>query len=140
MRLVWMYQKWSIGAVALKLLFVDDEVFNHEFIRVALQQDGYDITCVSSGQAALDWLYQQLPDLLVVDMVMPGLSGLDLCRLLRHNPETASLPILVLSGMDNSAEVAQAFAAGADAFLSKPIQVDQLRWKITQMLSGSSAL
>lgn len=126
--------------MALKLLFVDDEVFNHEFIRVALQQDGYDITCVSSGQAALDWLYQQLPDLLVVDMVMPGLSGLDLCRLLRHNPETASLPILVLSGMDNSAEVAQAFAAGADAFLSKPIQVDQLRWKITQMLSGSSAL
>jgi len=126
--------------VALKLLFVDDEVFNHEFIRVALQQDGYDIACVSSGQAALDWLYQQLPDLLVVDMVMPGLSGLDLCRLLRHNPETASLPILVLSGMDNSAEVAQAFAAGADAFLSKPIQVDQLRWKITQMLSGSSAL
>ncbi len=126
--------------MALKLLFVDDEVFNHEFIRVALQQDGYDIACVSSGQAALDWLYQQLPDLLVVDMVMPGLSGLDLCRLLRHNPETASLPILVLSGMDNSAEVAQAFAAGADAFLSKPIQVDQLRWKITQMLSGSSAL
>ncbi len=126
--------------MALKLLFVDDEVFNHEFIRVALQQDGYDIACVSSGQAALDWLYQQLPDLLIVDMVMPGLSGLDLCRLLRHNPETASLPILVLSGMDNSAEVAQAFAAGADAFLSKPIQVDQLRWKITQMLSGSSAL
>lgn len=126
--------------MALKLLFVDDEVFNHEFIRVALLQDGYDIACVSSGQAALDWLYQQLPDLLVVDMVMPGLSGLDLCRLLRHNPETASLPILVLSGMDNSAEVAQAFAAGADAFLSKPIQVDQLRWKITQMLSGSSAL
>ncbi len=126
--------------MALKLLFVDDEVFNHEFIRVALQQDGYDIACVSSGQAALDWLYQQLPDLLIVDMVMPGLSGLDLCRLLRHNPDTASLPILVLSGMDNSAEVAQAFAAGADAFLSKPIQVDQLRWKITQMLSGSSAL
>jgi len=140
MPLVWVYQKWSTGAVALKLLFVDDEVFNHEFIRVALQQDGYDIACVSSGQAALDWLYQQLPDLLIVDMVMPGLSGLDLCRLLRHNPDTASLPILVLSGMDNSAEVAQAFAAGADAFLSKPIQVDQLRWKITQMLSGSSAL
>jgi len=140
MPLVWMYQKWSTGAVALKLLFVDDEVFNHEFIRVALQQDGYDIACVSSGQAALDWLYQQLPDLLIVDMVMPGLSGLDLCRLLRHNPETASLPILVLSGMDNSAEVAQAFAAGADEFLSKPIQVDQLRWKITQMLSGSSVL
>ncbi len=126
--------------MALKLLFVDDEVFNHEFIRVALQQDGYDIVCVSSGQAALDWLYQQFPDLVIVDMVMPGLSGLDLCRLLRHNPETAKLPILVLSGMDSTKEVAEAFAAGADAFLSKPIDVDQLRWKITQMLSVSPSL
>lgn len=126
--------------MALKLLFVDDEVFNHEFVKVALQQDGYDMTCVSSGQAALDWLYQQLPDLIIVDMVMPGLSGLDLCRLLRHNPETAKLPILVLSGMDSTKEVAQAFAAGADAFLSKPIDVDQLRWKITQMLSVSPSL
>lgn len=122
--------------MAIRLLYADDEVFNHAFVRLALGDDGYDISAVTSVQAALDCLYQRLPDVLIVDMVMPGISGLDLCRLVRHNPETASLPILVLSGMDASNDVAQALDAGADAFLAKPITAEQLRWQLSQLLSS----
>lgn len=122
--------------MAIRLLYVDDEVFNHAFVRLALGDDGYDISAVTSVQAALDCLYQQLPDVLIVDMVMPGISGLDLCRLVRHNPETASLPILVLSGMDASNDVAQALDAGADVFVAKPITAEQLRWQLSQLLSS----
>jgi CheY-like chemotaxis protein len=118
-----------------RLLLVDDEVFNHEFIKMVLQPLAYQVDTVSSAPQALEYLYQQLPDLLIVDMVMPGLSGLDLVRLLRHNPQTSSLLILMLSGMDSQADQQAAHDAGVDAFLPKPITAEQLRWQIAQLLA-----
>lgn len=119
-----------------RLLVVDDEVFNHEFIKMVLQPLTYQVDAVSSVHQALDSINQQLPDLVIVDMVMPGLSGLDLVRLLRHNPHTSALRILMLSGMDSAADKKAANDAGVDAFLPKPITAEQLRWQIAQLLAN----
>lgn len=119
-----------------RLLVVDDEVFNHEFIKMVLQPLTYQVDAVSSVHQALESINQQLPDLVIVDMVMPGLSGLDLVRLLRHNPQTEKLRLLMLSGMDSAADMQAARDAGVDAFLPKPITAEQLRWQIAQLLAN----
>lgn len=117
-----------------RLLVVDDELFQHEFIKMVLQPLSLHVDCVRSVQQALDYLCDQLPDALIVDLVMPGLSGLDLVRLLRSNPQTSQLRIVMLTGIDSQAEKHAAQSAGVDLFLRKPIEADDLRWHIGQML------
>ncbi len=123
-----------------RLLVVDDEVFNHEFIKTVLQPLTYQVDAVTSVHQALESINQQLPDLVIVDMVMPGLTGLDLVRLLRHNPQTKQLPLLMLSGMDSTADMQAARHAGVDAFLAKPITAEQLRWQIAQLLANKRSV
>lgn len=123
-----------------RLLVVDDEVFNHEFIKTVLQPLTYQVDAVTSVHQALESINQQLPDLVIVDMVMPGLSGLDLVRLLRHNPQTQNLRLLMLSGMDSAADMQAARDAGVDAFLPKPITAEQLRWQIAQLLANKRSV
>lgn len=118
-----------------KILVVDDEEFFHTFIRLSLRECGYELVFATSATAALNLMFSELPDLLILDMVMPGISGLDLCRLVRNNPQTQKLPILMLSGLDQPEEVRQAMQAGANAFLAKPATPDLLQRHVERLLS-----
>lgn len=84
----------------------------------------------ASGQEALRLSIEQKPDIILLDICMPGIDGYDTCRLLKNTPETNSIPIILISGLDNEEEVAEGFNAGCDEYLTKPFQMSELMNKI----------
>lgn len=113
------------------ILVIDDDRLVSAVLQANFEQEGYDIILVSSVLAAVHVLRNQLPDLVVLDVVLPGASGLAFCRRLRSNLATADIPILMVS---SSAQSEQALEAGADAFLAKPFNITILFETIEQML------
>ena len=80
-----------------RVLVVDDEPDLLELIHYNLTKAGYDVACVLSGEEALTYVHSSLPDLIVLDVLLPGLDGLDVCKVLRRNPMTAGIPIVMIT-------------------------------------------
>lgn len=114
------------------ILFVDDDKAVREHL-VDVLSDEFLMEPAESGEAALKSVLKQRPDLVVTDIVMPGMDGVELVRTLRDRPSTASIPILMMSG--KSAEQLQGgFEVGADSYLGKPYTEDELRVRIRSMI------
>ena len=103
----------------LRILLVDDEPALRELLRVTFEGAAFTVTESASGEEALALLGGELPDAVVLDLRLPGISGADLCRRLRHDDATREIPIVVLSGGD-SVELERACKAGADEVIGKP--------------------
>lgn len=116
-----------------KLLLVDDEAFNFELLQRVLPARRYQLEYATQGQAALTSIHDEKPDLILLDILMPGLTGIDLCTLLKHNPQTADIPVIMLSGLDSPADVRAAMAAGALGFIAKPFAAEDIVWRIEQL-------
>ena len=110
-----------------RVLIVDDEQQVLRLLRTALTARGYDVTAAASGEEALEILSRRLPDVIVLDLVMPGLSGLDVCRAVR---ERSSVPILVLSARGEEQDKVRALDLGADDYLTKPFGMEELLARI----------
>ena len=123
----------------MRLLLVDDDRSLLELIQVTFDEVDAEITGVDSTQAARRSIADERPDVIVLDVMLPDESGLDLCRELKADPETAGIPIVLLSG---SIELAprQATEAGADAFLAKPFSPLQLVAVVERLASGVGAI
>lgn len=112
---------------AAKILVVDDMPLMRAMIGTCLKRGGFtNISFAEDGQEALDRVAAEMPDLLVLDLNMPKVSGYDVCRALRSKPETLALPILVQSASETAEERVEVFAAGATDFVSKPINQPEL--------------
>ncbi len=118
---------------AKKVLLVDDEPFNLALLRLALPASQYELIYAAQGQAALTLIHEDKPDLILLDILMPGLTGIDLCTLLKHNPLTADIPVIMLSGLDSPADTRAACAAGALGFIPKPFTAEKILWQIEQL-------
>ena len=118
---------------AKKVLLVDDEPFNLALLRLALPASQYELSYAAQGQAALTLIHEDKPDLILLDILMPGLTGIDLCTLLKHNPLTADIPVIMLSGLDSPADTRAASAAGALGFIPKPFTAEKILWQIEQL-------
>jgi CheY-like chemotaxis protein len=94
----------------------------------------YQVSYARSGVEALQLVLQQQPDLVMMDICMPGLDGLDTCRLLKNAPETGHIPILMMSGLDTPRDEVTALDAGADAFVSKPISARHIQMLVDDLL------
>lgn len=114
---------------SIKVLLVDDERFNFEMLELGLGKN-VQLDYASSGQEALSLSIEQKPDIILLDICMPGIDGYDTCRLLKNTPETHSIPIILISGLDNEKEVAEGFKAGCDEYVTKPFQMSELMNKI----------
>jgi CheY-like chemotaxis protein len=117
-----------------RVLLVDDDEMDRFIVGLALASAGYDVSEVDSADGAIRHCVTNLPDALVVDYLMPGMDGLELCRKLRANPAWQSLPIVVLTGLEDQGLADRARAAGADDLVPKstdqqPLLV-QLDWAI----------
>jgi ribonuclease P protein subunit RPR2 len=123
----------------LRLLLVDDDRGLLELIRVTFDEVDAEITAVDSIEAARRAVAHEPPDVIVLDVILPGESGLDLCRELKAKPATSAIPIVLLSG---SIELAprQAAEAGADAFLAKPFSPLQLVAVVERLASGVGSI
>ena len=102
-------------------MIVDDEWMNREVIEAYLVNAGYEVVSAHSGEHALELADQRSPDLVLLDMRMQGMNGVEVCRRLKAHPNTRYTPVLIVTALTNEKEKVEAIAAGADDFISKPL-------------------
>jgi class 3 adenylate cyclase len=117
-----------------KILVVDDTPHNVKLLADLLGAKGYDVMTASSGSEALAQIEKAPPDLVLLDVVMPGVSGYEVCRRLRENPATAYLPVVMVTALDPGEERIKGLEAGADDFLTKPISQPELLVRVRSLL------
>lgn len=115
----------SSDSTRAKLLVVDDQPLNIRMLHAVLSPE-YQVFMATSGEQALALCHANPPDLVLLDVVMPGMDGYETCRQLRADPRTASIPVVFVTGHDDDAERARGQAAGAAGFLSKPVEPPQV--------------
>ncbi|MCA9851002.1 MAG: response regulator transcription factor [Dehalococcoidia bacterium] len=113
------------------VLVVEDDVTIRETIAYNLQRDGHEVLSAEDGVAGLDLARERDPDLVVLDVMLPRMSGLDVCRILRSE---TPVPILMLTARDAEADVVQGLDLGADEYVTKPFSMRELRARIASLL------
>ena len=113
-----------------KILIVDDSPSARETLCAILEEQGYQLTTAPNGQKALEVAASLHPDLILLDIMMPGMDGFEVCRRIRANPQIAEVPIVILTALDDSASLLKGIEAGADDFLSKPVDRHELRARV----------
>ena len=117
------------------VIVVEDDAEMREYLRSALRPD-YQVTVCADGQEAWPIIATTLPDAVVTDLVMPGMTGSELCGRIRQNPSTNHIPVLILTGQNGEQEEQTATDSGADRFLSKPVSVQLLMGALAQAISA----
>lgn len=105
------------------ILLVDDEPYNRELLRGPLEAQGHEVVDAASGEEALRLVSKRAPDVIVLDVMMPDLDGYSVCRMLKDDPATASIPVLMVTALSDRKERLMGIGAGANDFLTKPIDV-----------------
>ena len=116
------------------ILIVEDEEALTEVLRYNLEADGYEVSTVARGDEADLLLKEKTPDLVILDWMLPGLSGIELCRRLRARPETKQLPIIMLTARGEESERVRGLATGADDYIVKPFSVPELSARVRALL------
>jgi DNA-binding response OmpR family regulator len=121
------------------ILIADDDADIRDLVAFKLEQGGFEVVAVEDGQAALEQARATQPTLAVLDISMPGLSGIDVCRMLRADPATAGMLIIMLTARVQEQDVEDGFSAGADDYITKPFSPRELVSRIQALLSRTRA-
>ena len=116
-----------------RILAVDDSPDNLFLIEAILAEEGYEVACKSNGSSALAFIETDPPDLVLLDVMMPGIDGYEVTRRIRTNPYLPFIPILLITAHDHSS-VVEGLDAGADDFIRKPVEVDELLARVRSLL------
>lgn len=122
------------------VLIVDDVEDNRVLLERALRSGGYMTVSVESGMAALAWMSSATPDIVLLDWMMPGLSGLETLKTIRASHPMASLPIIMCTAMGEEDNVVEAIEAGANDYVTKPISIPILRARMATHLTQSATV
>lgn len=117
------------------VLIADDDADIRDLVAFKLTQNGHRVTAVEDGMAALRAVREQPVELALLDIRMPGMSGLDVCRALRATSETASLPVIMITARSQEGDIEVGFAAGADDYIIKPFSPRELSSRVIAVLS-----
>lgn len=119
-----------------RVLVVDDERDNRELVEIVLRWDGFVVLTAASGEEALAIVGQKLPDLVLLDIMMPAMTGYQVAERIRADAATRHIPIVMLTALDDPEARQRSLDAGADAFLKKPISRGELLACVNAVLSG----
>lgn len=103
-----------------QIMVVDDEESILELVAYNLTRDGYRVTCLATGEAALERARSELPDLIVLDLMLPGVDGLEVCKRLKSDAATSHIPIVMLTAKGEDADIVVGLELGADDYVTKP--------------------
>ena len=119
---------------APRILVVDDEEDLAELVRYNLTKDGYEVECVGSGEEALTAVRRQPPDLIVLDLMLPAVDGLEVCRRLKSDAKTRDVPIVMLTAKGEDVDVVAGLERGADDYIAKPFSPRVLSARVRALL------
>jgi DNA-binding response OmpR family regulator len=121
------------------IVVADDDADIRDLVVFKLRQSGHEVVAVGDGIAAVEACQASTPDLVVLDVMMPGMSGIDACRTLRLDAAMARIPVILLTARAQEADIEQGFNAGADDYVVKPFSPRELASRVTAVLQRSSA-
>lgn len=116
------------------LLIVDDELDNFDVLETLLMREGYDLRYAPNGKTALAFLENSPPDAVLLDVMMPEMDGIEVCRRIKSSPLWNHLPVIMVTALTAKEDLARCLDAGADDFISKPVNAQELRARIRSML------
>lgn len=125
------------GASRPAVLVADDDRMVRELLTAGLEREGYRVLAVADGHAALQTARSSDPVAVVLDWLMPGIQGPDLCAQLKSDPATAGLPVLLLTSRSQDVEVERGFENGADEYVTKPFHLSEVTKVVNIMVAGS---
>ena len=123
--------------MAEKILIIDDDLDTLRLVGLMLQKQGYQIVAANNGEQGLRKVDEEIPDLILLDVMMPDMDGYEVARRLRQNPETASIPILMFTAKSQLDDKVTGFEAGADDYLTKPTHPTELHAHVKALLARS---
>jgi two-component system alkaline phosphatase synthesis response regulator PhoP len=121
-----------------RLLVVDDEEDILELIKFNLEREGYIVSCAASGEGALQIAKSEIPDLIVLDLMLPGIDGLEVARQLKNEPETRGIPIVMLTAKGEETDIVAGLELGADDYITKPFSPRVLVARVRAVLRRNS--
>ena len=124
--------------MAVTVLVVDDDPVIQKLLKVNFEMEGYVVILASDGVEGLERARAEQPDAVVLDVMMPRMSGLDVARALKADEDTASIPVLLLSAKAQEADLQAGDASGADGYLTKPFDPLHLLQRIEDLIAGSA--
>ena len=126
--------------MAKEILIVDDEPNVVVPIQFLMEQQGYRVMIAERGEDALDLIYHYKPDLILLDIMLPGIDGYEVCEIVRLNPNYRNVKIIFLTAKGREVEIAKGLALGADAYITKPYSNAELVAKVKELLEKTSGV
>ena len=117
-----------------RVLIADDNQQNCELLEAYLADEDYEILFAYDGRQTIDRVAEQAPDLILLDIMMPKLSGYEVCQQLKSSPETRDIPVLIVTALNEPGDIEKAVAAGCDDFLTKPVNNLELKTRVRSLL------
>ena len=117
------------------VLLAEDDADIQFLVTFKLQKEGFQVRAFGEGVSALDDAREHPPDLAILDIMMPGMTGLEVCRELRRDPATAQIPVILLTALAQDADITAGLAAGADDYIVKPFSPRELMTHVTAVLA-----
>lgn len=120
------------------VLVVDDEQDLRRLLGYFLKKEGYEVLEAATGEEALNLAREEPPDLIILDLMLPGIDGIEVCRLLKRNPSTVSIPIIMLTAKGAEADIVKGLETGADDYVPKPFSTAVLVARVKSLLRRSA--
>jgi len=120
-----------------KILVVDDEVNITQILEFSIGAEGYEVVTASNGEEAIDKARREQPDLIILDVMMPKIDGYEACRILKSNPLTKSIPVVLLTAKGRDIDKRLGYEVGATDYIIKPFSPNKLIDRIHQLLVGT---
>ena len=116
------------------IVIIDDEQDILELLRYNLDKIGYRTTCLLDGESAIKEIRESIPDLILLDLMLPGIDGLDVCRILKNSEQTAKIPIIMITAKGEDTDVVKGLEIGADDYVTKPFSLKVLFARVNALI------